>query len=258
MPDLCLRTESLSDQERHGLILKHLPQVRLLARRIRGRLPESVSLDDLVSAGVIGLITAIDRFDPACNVQLRTYAEHKIRGAILDSLRRLDWAPRRHRTFARQMEDAIAVAQQRWQRRPTEEEIAAELNLTLDLYQQRRGMLNTLIREPLEPADSDDIGAVERALIASGNKECPSAGLEQRELRRALAAAISRLPEVHRKVVSMYYHDELRHPEIAKRIGVAEATVSNIRRGAIVKLRSRMAKLWPGGARRHSSSATPA
>jgi len=258
LPDLRLRAESLSDQERHSLILKHLPQVRLLARKIRRRLPESISLDDLVSAGIIGLITAIDRFDPSCNVQLRTYAEHKIRGAILDSLRRLDWAPRRHRTFARQMENAIAVAQQRWQRRPTEEEIAAELNLRLDSYQQRRWMLNSLIREPLEPAESDDIGTLERALVSSGDKQCLSAELERRELRRTLAAEISRLPEVHRRVVSMYYRDELRHPEIAKRIGMAEATVSNIRRGAIVKLRSRMAKLWPGGAGRHSSTATPA
>src|SRR5580700_2154428 len=86
--------QQLSSEERDAMILEHLPQVRLIARRIHDRLPESVSLDDLISTGILGLIAAIDRFDPAQNVKLRTYAEYKIRGAILDSLRGLDWAPR--------------------------------------------------------------------------------------------------------------------------------------------------------------------
>ena len=114
-----------SAEEREQLILEHLPQVRLIARRIHDRLPESVSLDDLVSTGIVGLISAIDRFDSSHNVKLKTYAEYKIRGAILDSLRGLDWAPRQQRKRSKQIEAAISRCEQRLHRSPTEEEIAA-------------------------------------------------------------------------------------------------------------------------------------
>src|SRR5579862_10053817 len=114
-------------EERERLILEHLPRVRLIARRIHERLPESVNLEDLISTGTIGLIAAIDRFDPRHNVKLKTYAEYKIRGAILDSLRGLDWAPRQQRRRAKQIEAAICTAEQRLHRMPSEEEIAAEL-----------------------------------------------------------------------------------------------------------------------------------
>ena len=126
----------LSAEERERLILEHLPQVRLIARRIHERLPESVSLDDLISTGVLGLIAAVDRFDPTQNVTLKTYAEYKIRGAILDSLRGLDWAPRQQRKRAKQIEAAINTAEQRLRRTPTEEEIAAELGQTIDEYHE--------------------------------------------------------------------------------------------------------------------------
>ena len=128
--------ELAEENERERLILEHLPQVRLIARRIQERLPENISLEDLVSAGVIGLISAIDNFDPAHNVKLKTYAEYKIRGAILDSLRGLDWAPRQKRRRAKQIEAAIAVAEQRVQRCPTEEEIAAELGISIEEYHE--------------------------------------------------------------------------------------------------------------------------
>src|SRR5258706_11671297 len=120
--------------ERERLILEHLPQVRLIARRIHERLPESVSLEDLISTGIVGLISAIDRFDTSHNVKLRTYAEYKIRGAILDSLRGLDWAPRQQRKRAKQIEAAISRAEQRLYRTPTEEEIADQLGLSIGGY----------------------------------------------------------------------------------------------------------------------------
>src|SRR3981189_320642 len=114
---------AITEAEREELILEHLPQVRLIARRIQERLPESISLDDLISTGVLGLISAIDHFDPAHNVKLKTYAEYKIRGAILDSLRGLDWAPRQKRKKAKQIEAAVSKAEQRLHRTPTEEEV---------------------------------------------------------------------------------------------------------------------------------------
>src|SRR5258708_3704209 len=123
-------------EERERLIMEHLPQVRLIARRIHERLPESVSLDDLISTGVVGLISAIDHFDPSHNVKLKTYAEYKIRGAMLDSLRGLDWAPRQQRKRAKQIEAAIQSLEQRLHRAPTEEEIAAELGQTIAEYHE--------------------------------------------------------------------------------------------------------------------------
>src|SRR6478672_2719336 len=114
------QAEETSSDERERLIMEHLPQVRLIARRIHERLPESVSLDDLVSTGIVGLIAAIDRFDSSHNVKLKTYAEYKIRGAILDSLRGLDWAPRQQRKRTKLIEGAIAVLEQKLQRTPTD------------------------------------------------------------------------------------------------------------------------------------------
>src|SRR5271155_3822554 len=127
-------TQETTEAEREQLILEPLPQVRLSARRIHDRLPESVGLDDLISTGILGLIAAIDRFDPTQNVKLRTYAEYKIRGAILDSLRGLDWAPRQQRKRAKQIEAAICIAEQRLHRSPTEEEIAGQLGLDITEY----------------------------------------------------------------------------------------------------------------------------
>src|SRR5947207_15381116 len=129
-------TTALSSEERDRLILENLPQVRLIARRIHDKLPESVILDDLISTGVVGLITAVDNFDPTQNVKLKTYAEYKIRGAILDSLRELDWAPRQKRKKAKQIEAAMAAAEQRLHRSPTEEDVAAELGVSLEEYHQ--------------------------------------------------------------------------------------------------------------------------
>src|ERR1700754_2377210 len=112
----CAAPDALSNSERERLILEHMPQVRLIARRIQERLPENIALDDLVSTGVIGLIAAIDNYDPSQNVKLKTYAEYKIRGAILDSLRGLDWAPRQKRRQAKQIDAAIAAVEQRLHR----------------------------------------------------------------------------------------------------------------------------------------------
>src|SRR5579862_7001750 len=146
----------LSAAERERLILEHLPQVRLIARRIHERLPESVSLEDLISTGIIGLISAIDRFDPGHNVKLKTYAEYKIRGAILDSLRGLDWAPRQQRKRSKQIEAAISAIEQRLHRAPAEDEIAAELNLSLDEYHEWLVEIRGLNIGSLETATPDE------------------------------------------------------------------------------------------------------
>src|SRR6516162_4093014 len=171
----------MTEDERERLILEHLPQVRLIARRIQERLPDSVSLEDLVSTGVLGLISAIDNFDPEQGVKLRTYAEYKIRGAILDSLRGLDWAPRQKRRQAKQIEAAIAAAEQKLQRAPLEEEIAAELKINLEEYRswlvEIRG-LNIASLEGAGPETGKDL----LQYIPDENGHQPAALLERAEL----------------------------------------------------------------------------
>ena len=244
--NLSRRTGNFSAEERDRLILEHLPQVRMVARKLRARLPENISLDDLVSTGILGLIAAIDRFEPSRHIQLRTYAEHKIKGGILDSLRRLDWAPRKQRQRAKQIEAAIAAVGQRLQHSPTEPEIAAELNLTIDRYHQWQVKVQGLNLGRLEPARSGD--SESRGLlnfVSADPSEWPSAVLERGELERVLAAAISGIPDIEKTVLSLYYRDELTLREIAKIVGLHESRISQLKAQAIVRLRASMAKLWP-------------
>ncbi|MCU1337402.1 MAG: polymerase, sigma 28 subunit, FliA/WhiG family [Bryobacterales bacterium] len=236
--------ETLSAQEREDLILEHMPQVRLVARRIHDRLPENVSLDDLVSTGVLGLIAAIDRFDPSRRVHLRTYAEHKIKGGILDSLRRLDWAPRQDRKHAKQIDAAIAVTEQRLQRAPTEQEIATELNLTVDRYHGWQVKIRGLNLARLESGSGDSETRDLLCCLSGDEKEWPSALLERSELQRALAAAISGIPPMEKTVLSLYYRDELTLRAISKMVGLHESRISQLKLQAILRLRTCMAKLW--------------
>jgi RNA polymerase sigma factor for flagellar operon FliA len=237
---------ALSAEEREQLILQHLAQVRLIARRIHDRLPESVSLDDLISTGVIGLIAAIDRFDPSQNVKLKTYAEYKIRGAILDSLRGLDWAPRQQRKRAKQIEAAICSAEQRLHRSPSEEEIAAELGQTIEEYHgwlvDSRGLSLGSLESVANP-DEENRSLLK--FIADDEAQWPSRVVEQLELQRLLADAIANMPGVEQTVLSLYFHEELTLREISKIVGLHESRISQLKTQAILRLRCYMEKRWP-------------
>ena len=236
----------LSQEEREQLILQHLPQVRLIARRIHERLPESVSLDDLISAGAIGLISAIDRFDPSLNVKLKTYAEYKIRGAILDSLRGLDWAPRQQRKRAKLIEAAISSAEQRLKRTPTEDEIAAQLGLSLEEYYEWLVEVRGLSLGSLEAASSDEDQNRDLLRYLSGDEEeWPSRVLERSELQKLLTDAITRMPDIERTVLSLYYYEELTLREISKIVRLHESRISQLKSQAILRLRSYMERRWP-------------
>jgi RNA polymerase sigma factor FliA len=235
----------ISAEKRDELILEHLPQVRLIARRIHDRLPESVTLDDLVSTGVIGLIAAIDRFDPTQNVKLKTYAEHKIRGAILDSLRGLDWAPRQQRKRAKQIEAAINSAEQRLHRTPTEEEIAAELGQTVVQYHAWLVDSRGLNLGSLESAPGDDESRDLLEFVSDDSEQWPSRIVERGELQQLLAESISKLPPIEKTVLSLYYYEELTLREIAKIVTLHESRISQLKTQAVLRLRSSMEKRWP-------------
>lgn len=232
-------------EEREKLILDHLPQVRLIARRIHERLPESVSLDDLVSTGILGLISAIDKFDPAHNVKLKTYAEYKIRGAILDSLRGLDWAPRQQRRRSKQIERAIADLEQKLKRPPSEDEIAAALGVPLEEYHDWLVEIRGLNVGSLEGHSSEEDGRDLLRFVADKEEDWPSQVFERNELRKILAQAISRMPYIERTVLGLYYKEEMTLREISRVIKLHESRVSQLKTQAILRLRAFMRKKWP-------------
>ena len=240
----CVQTEEAAT-ERERLILENLPQVRLIARRIHERLPESVSLEDLISTGIVGLISAIDNFDPAQNVKLRTYAEYKIRGAILDSLRGLDWASRDRRRKAKQIEAAIAAAEQRVRRSPTEEEIAEQLAIGLAEYREWLVDIRGLTLNSLDYGSDQEDGRRLLETVADNEAHWPSRLLESSELERLLAEAIERMPQVERSVLSLYYKEELTLREIADVMGLHLSRISQLKSQAVVRLRAYLEKRWP-------------
>jgi len=239
------QTQDHAADERERLILEHLPQVRLIARRIHERLPESVNLDDLVSTGTLGLIAAIDRFDSSHNVKLKTYAEYKIRGAILDSLRGLDWAPRQQRKRSKQIEAAISAAEQRLHRAPSEDEIALQLDLTLAEYHEWLVDIRGVNLGSLEAASPEDEGRNLLQYVSDDEENWPSRLLERSELQKLLADAIDKMPRTERTVISLYYHEELTLREISKIVSLHESRVSQLKSQAILRLRSYMEKRWP-------------
>jgi RNA polymerase sigma factor for flagellar operon FliA len=235
----------LTAEAREQLILEHLPQVKLIARRIHERLPVSVSLDDLISTGVLGLIAAIDRYDEAHEVKLKTYAEYKIRGAILDSLRGLDWAPRQQRKRAKLIESAIAALEQEYQRMPVEEEIAVYLKVSVAEYQEWLSDVRGLTLGSLENAGTEEDGRDLLRYLADSDEHWPSQILERSELERLLAEAIEKMPNIERTVLSLYYYEEMTLREIAKIVDLHESRISQLKSQAILRLRSYMQKRWP-------------
>jgi RNA polymerase sigma factor FliA len=235
----------LQGEEREHLILEHLPQVRLIARRIHDRLPESVSLEDLVSTGIVGLISAIDHFDPSHNVKLKTYAEYKIRGAILDSLRGLDWAPRQQRKRAKQIEAAIGALEQQLHGAPTEDQIARELKLSIEEYHEWLVDVRGVNLGSLESASPEEEGRDVLKYVSDDEAQWPSRLLERTELERLLSEAVERMPPVERTVLSLYYQEEMTLREIAKIVELHESRVSQLKSQAVLRLRSYIEKRWP-------------
>jgi RNA polymerase sigma factor for flagellar operon FliA len=245
--------ESSSATERDLLLMEHLPTVRYLARRIHERLPQHVDLDDLISAGVVGLIDAFSKFDHSKKVQFKSYAQFRIRGAILDSLRTLDWSPRELRRKGRAVEEAIRAVTQRAGRAPSEQEIAQEMELTLGEYQLLLGNLKGLEIGSLHMERSEDSGDEELAYIPGSPEEDPLFRCLKGEMKQRLADAIDELPEKERMVLTLYYYEELTMKEIGLTLGVVESRVSQIHSSAVLRLRVALASLRTGG----SGASTP-
>jgi len=233
--------EDGSATERDLVLMEHLPTVRYLARRIHERLPQHVELDDLVSAGVVGLIDAFSKFDHTKKVQFKSYAQFRIRGAILDSLRTLDWSPRELRRKGRAVEEAIRSVTQRVGRAPSEQEIAKEMELTLGEYQLLLGDLKGLEIGSLHMERSEDSGDEELAYIPGSTEDDPLFRCLKGEMKQRLTDAIDELPEKERMVLTLYYYEELTMREIGLTLGVVESRVSQIHSSAVLRLRAALA-----------------
>lgn len=227
--------------EREKLLLDHLPQVKYIARRIHDRLPAQVPLDDLIHAGVVGLIDAVEKFDPSKNVRLASYAKFRIRGAILDSLREMDWSPRQLRRQARRIEDAHRDLKVRLGRVATEPELAGELKMSLEDFQhllgELRGLdLGSLQAESLGPQSDEDLVSVHPC----GTERDPFFLCLQGELQSHISRALEDLDQKERQVVSLYYLEELTMKEVGAVLGVGESRVSQIHSAAMIRLRARL------------------
>ena len=233
------------DQER--VLLEHLPIVRFLARRIHERLPQHVDIEDLVSAGMVGLMDAFSKFDPSKKVQFRSYAQFRIRGAILDSLRTLDWSPRELRRKGRAVEEAIRVLTQRMGRAPGEADVAAEMTLGLEEYQQLLGDLKGLEIGTLHMERNEDSGEEELAYIPGRPEDDPLFHCLRGELEDRLSEAIANLPDRERLVMTLYYYEEMTMREIGLALGVVESRVSQVHASAVMHMRSALKDLVARG-----------
>jgi RNA polymerase sigma factor for flagellar operon FliA len=234
-----------SEQER--VLLDHLPIVRFLARRIHERLPQHVDIEDLVSAGVVGLMDAFTKFDPEKKVQFRSYAQFRIRGAILDSLRTLDWSPRELRRKGRAVEEAIRTLTARLGRAAGEAEIAAEMGIGLEDYQQLLGDLKGLEIGTLHVEHNENSGEEELAYVPARPDEDPLFRCLKGELEERLAEAITNLPDRERLVMTLYYYEEMTMREIGLALGVVESRVSQVHASAVVHLRAALRDLAAHG-----------
>ncbi|HVC45775.1 MAG TPA: FliA/WhiG family RNA polymerase sigma factor [Terracidiphilus sp.] len=233
--------------EQERLLLEHLPTVRFLARRIHERLPQHVDIEDLVSAGVVGLMDAFTKFDPNKKVQFRSYAQFRIRGAILDSLRTLDWSPRELRRKGRAVEEAIRQVTGRLGRPPGEGEIAAEMGIGLEEYQQLLGDLKGLEIGTLHLEHNEDGGEEELAYVPGRPDDDPLFRCLRGELENRLGDAIGNLPERERLVMTLYYVEEMTMREIGLALGVVESRVSQVHASAVVHLRVALRDLGSQG-----------
>jgi RNA polymerase sigma factor for flagellar operon FliA len=230
---------------RDRLILTYAPLVKYVAGRLGSGLPAHVEEGDLVSYGLLGLIGAIERFDPTRDIKFETYAIARIKGSIIDELRSMDWVPRSVRARARDIERAIADLEARLTRAPTDEEIADKLGITEEEFQDSlmeisRSSIAALDELWASPGSSGDAVALIDTIEDPQAAE-PQMAMAHTELREALGDAISRLPEREKLVVTLYYYEELTLREIGEVLGVTESRVSQLHTKAILRLNARLA-----------------
>lgn len=230
---------------REQFILDHLPQVNWIATRIHEKLPGNTNLEDLISIGIIGLINAIDNFDPSFNVKLKTYAEYKIRGAILDSVRGMDGIAPHKRKRLKLVQTAMSALEQRLQRAPSEEEIATELGIPHREYQEWLAELRGISIGSLDAPVSEDDSRSLISYVADSEDNSPALILERSELQKLIQEGLEKLPGPERIVLDLYYRQGQNIREIAPILDVHITRISQIKAQAVIRLRNYIERRWP-------------
>ena len=229
---------------RERLILNYSPLVKFVAGRLATRLPNTVENTDLISYGIFGLIDAIEKYEPERGFKFETYAIARIRGAIIDELRSLDWVPRSVRARARDIENAIIVLEGRLNRTPEDEEVAAEMGITLkelqDAYAKMAYTSVVSFDEVWAPNSDREDKSTLASVIKDDSAPDPVAAFESEELKDILADAIEHLSERERTVVALYYYEGLQLKEIGRVLGVTESRASQLHTKAVLRLRARL------------------
>ena len=241
-PDLAMHwtrwLQRKNTASRDHLIVHYSPLVKFVAGRVGAGLPSSVDPGDLVSSGVFGLIDAIDRFDPDRGVKFETFAAPRIRGAIYDGLRQLDWVPRSVRSRAREVERAFSELEHSLGRSPGDDELATHLRIDA---QELAKWLASIAATTIGPLDRAVAAGYEPEAVSSVGMESPVAAMEDRELRDIMRAEIKRLPEREKLVLSLYYDEGLTLAQISRVLGLSESRVTQIHARSVLHLRARMA-----------------
>ncbi|MCL5006468.1 MAG: FliA/WhiG family RNA polymerase sigma factor [Acidobacteria bacterium] len=238
--------------ERNRLVLEQLPQVRHIAQKIHARLPHHIQLDDLINTGVLGLIEALGKYDPTRNVGLQSYARYRIQGAILDSLREQDWSPRLLRHKGRQLELTQEALRSRLGRAPTQTELATELGISDETFNQLlsdlKGLEVASLQEPLF-SDGHALGET----MVDTVEENPFTLCQRAEMNGLLAEAMSKLPARKRHILDLYYFKGMTMREVGIQMGVCESRISQIHSAALASLKARMREVL-AARHKHDSS----
>ncbi len=235
----------LREEEKEKLIKEYGGLVKYMAYRLAARVPKHVTVEDLIGAGMIGFVDALDKFDPTRDVKFRTYMEIRVRGAMLDELRNMDPVSRSTRQKAQQLAETYGELEKTLKRPPTEEEMAQKLGISMEDFHKLLNETKAVNILPLEYADfeqGDDETNFEPThnLISDGTN--PLEQLQKKELETQLAKAIEKLPEKERLVISLYYYDQLTMKEIGRVLDVSESRVSQIHSRAMLYLRNALEK----------------
>lgn len=230
---------------REKLIIMYAPMVKYIAGRIAMTTPSNVEFDDLVSYGIIGLIDAIEKYDPKMGSKFKTYATIRIKGAIYDELRLLDWVPRSVRQKAKEVEQAFASLEHKLGRSATDEEVADSMNITMEELNQITSEISGTTVTSLDDiryigSDADELSILDT--VESHAVPGPEVGLEREEVKRFLIEAINKLPQREREVIALYYYEELTLREIGEVLGVTESRISQLHTKAIMRLRGHLSR----------------
>lgn len=238
--------ENRDEKSRNDIVLEYMDLVKKIVMRFRSSSSSYAQVDDMINQGIIALIDAVEKYDPYMGNKFETFATVKIRGAIIDLMRKQDWVPRNQRSLSKEVDEIYSALYAEYGREPTKEEMAAGMGITVagleKILEQRQSSMVLSYEEVI----NEKMQAATPLYANSGESETPESVMMQQELQDQLAAAIDALGEKERLVVSLYYYENLKLKEIAQVLGITESRVSQIHSVAIIKLKNRMTNYQKG------------